>query len=300
MPQKTLVNDVLKLSKQGYTDADIIKHLRSEGYSSREINDAINQAKVKMELTKGVGTEGRIRRELGGIAGMEIPVLEEGEYDNIGEVPEAEALETSEEVAEDEMMPSIMEQEEAEALSDEYAPEYTESEVPAPGEEYEYTEAPAMDVEAAPSEIYPYPYEAKPASTEVMEELAEEIINEKWDEFKAKVGDITELRSSIESKLKQMENRIKRLELAFDKVQLGVVSQIKQYGSKIESLSSEIQALQRAFSQILQPLISSVKELREISEEVKTKKTKTPEAKAKIAKLKKIVSKAEMINEKKK
>lgn len=47
-----LVDRVIKLARQGYTDAQIIKQLRQEGYSPREINDAFNQAKVKLELNK--------------------------------------------------------------------------------------------------------------------------------------------------------------------------------------------------------------------------------------------------------
>lgn len=243
--KKIPIDEILNMSSQGYTDADIIKYLRSEGYSATEINDAINQAKVKQELarTAGAGEE------------EEFPLPEEGET---GE----------------EMEPSIMEQEE-QAEGEEYvgeegqAPEYTEEgelpEAPAAGEGY----APAPEAEQA----YPYAY-AKPSSTEAMEELAEEIINEKWQEFKTKVGDISELKTKVESRIRQIDDRLRKLESAYIKLQTAVVAQIKQSNEQVKSMSSEVDVLQNTFSQILQPLISSVKELRDLTEEIKGKKTK--------------------------
>ncbi|MEM2954860.1 MAG: hypothetical protein QW625_02855 [Candidatus Nanoarchaeia archaeon] len=257
MPKKVPVNEVLKLTRQGYTDADIIKYLRSEGYSSIEINDAINQAKIKMELARTAGMEEEFAPASEGYE-VEGAAEEMPEY-----VPETEA------VPEEEMIPSIME--EGAAPEEVYAPEAV-AEAPAP--------APAPTEEVPTEGYYPsyapgvYEAAAAAAPTEAIEELAEEIINEKWEEFKAKIGDVAELRSYIESRLKQIEDRVKRLEIAFDKVQLTMMSQVQASGREVKMLGSQMQAMQGAFSQILQPLVSSVKELRELSEEMKTKATK--------------------------
>jgi len=255
--KKVPIDEILNMSSQGYTDADIIKYLRSEGYSATEINDAINQAKVKQELarTAGAGEE------------EEFPLPEEqaeGE-EYVGE--EGAEAETGEE-----MEPSIMGQEE-QAVGEEYvgeegqAPEYAEAELPeAPAAE---GYAPAPEAEQA----YPYAY-AKPSSTEAMEELAEEIINEKWQEFKTKTGDVGELKTKIESRIRQIDDRLRKLESAYIKLQTAVVAQIKQSNEQVKGMSSEVDVLQNTFSQILQPLISSVKELRDLTEEIKGKKTK--------------------------
>ena len=294
MAKKVPVNDVIKMTKQGYTDADIIKYLRGEGYSSTEINDAVNQAKVKLELARTAGIE---EYGLGGIEGEAGEELEEapmpsmpGEYEEAVPEQPQEIIEEEGAMPGEEMMPSIMEQEEVPA-EETYAPE-----VPMPEETY----APAPS-EAGYAE---YPYEAAaaavPAGTEAIEELTEELINEKLEEFKTKIGNVSELKSHFESKLKQVETRMKKVEMSLDKIHLGVVEQVKQYGHKIDDLKTEIEILQNTFSQILQPLISSAKELREVSEEVKKKKVKTPATKAKIAKLKKIAAKAETIKRKKK
>lgn len=266
MPKKLPVNEIISLTRQGYTDADIIKYLRSQGYNSIEINDAINQAKIKMELAKTAGIEYSPEAE-------EMPQVAMPE----GYVPEAET-----EAETEEMRPSIMEQEEA-VPEEIYAPVPTaEAEEAETEGKAEYAPAPTEEV---PIEYYPPTVYPETAPTEAIEELAEEIINEKWEEFKAKIGDISELKSYIESRLKQIEDRVKRLEMNFDKIQLSVMGQVQQYSREIKSLGTEMQALEGAFSNILQPLVSSVKELKELTEEIKEKKPVTKKIEKVVKKL---------------
>ena len=218
MPKKKIsVDELINLSKQGYTDADIIRYLREEGYSPNEINDAMNQAKIKMELAE--------------TAGMETYAPEPAE-------------------ASEEMTPSIMSQSQPQ------------------GEVY-YAPPQATQAPTEGTEGYPYNYPSYPASTESMEELAEEIIKEKWDEFKKKTGDIAEFKRYIESRLKSLDDRLKRLERAFDKLQTATMERVQEYGRGIKSLGTEIQALEGAFGKVVKPLSGSVKELRELSEEMK-------------------------------
>lgn len=40
------------MSKKGFLDVDIVRHLKEQGYSPVEITDAFNQAKVKLEISK--------------------------------------------------------------------------------------------------------------------------------------------------------------------------------------------------------------------------------------------------------
>lgn len=43
---------VIEMEKRGFSNFDIVRYLRGKGYTPVEINDAMNHAKVKMELTK--------------------------------------------------------------------------------------------------------------------------------------------------------------------------------------------------------------------------------------------------------
>ena len=253
MKKRVPVGEILKLSREGYTDADIIKYLREEGYTPIQINDAINQAKIKLELARTAGIE------------------PEEEYSD-SDYDESEG--------EEQMTPSIMSQEQPEETY--YAPPAQPQPMAAPAVAPTTTEP-----EEAYPYSYPYAYEAKAASTETMEELAEEIIEEKWRDFSKKAGNISEFKTYIESRLKNLDDRLKRIEKAFDKLQSVVLEKTREHGRDVKSLGSEMQALEGAFGKIIQPLTGSVKELRELSDELRRTKTKTRTIKTKTTRTKK-------------
>ena len=211
--RKVPLKEVMDLMMQGYNDAEIISHLRSAGYSPVEINDAINQAKIKRELGRAA--------------------LEE---------------------AEEEMIPSIME---------------TEGEVPVPGAETTEMVPTETTVEAElPGPGYYESYEAYgyAPSAEAIEELVKETVDAKWQSFQSKFAELLELKEIVEMKLKKLEERMRKIELKFDKIHLGMISQMREYASKVDNLDKQIEMLQQTFSQILQPLVTRVKELKEINE----------------------------------
>lgn len=254
MKKRVPIGEILKLSREGYTDADIIKYLREEGYTPIQINDAINQAKIKLELARTAGIE------------------PEEEYSD-SDYDESEG-------DEEQMTPSIMSQEQPEEVY--YAPPAQPQPMAAPAVAPTTTEP-----EEAYPYSYPYAYEAKAASTETMEELAEEIIEEKWRDFSKKAGNISEFKTYIESRLKNLDDRLKRIEKAFDKLQSVLLEKTREHGRDVKSLGSEMQALEGAFGKIIQPLTGSVKELRELSDELRRTKTKTRTIKTKATRTKK-------------
>jgi hypothetical protein len=50
-------NVIVEMNRRGFSDFDIIRYLRGKGYTPVEINDAMNHAKVKMELTRSAADE---------------------------------------------------------------------------------------------------------------------------------------------------------------------------------------------------------------------------------------------------
>jgi len=209
MVKKALVEEVANLLSQGYSEAEIIAYLRDQGYSSVEIEDALNQAKITLELAKTAG-------------------------ETLEEVPE----------------PS------------------QKAQFPEPRE---IEQAPASSVPSVPSASFEASTEA---SVETIEEIAEEVINEKWREFKAKVGDITEMKAHFETRLNELSERVKRLEIALDKLQAAMLSKVESYGRSVKTLTSEVETLESTLGKVLQPLVGSVKELKELTKEMKKGKKK--------------------------
>jgi len=230
----------IKLSQSGKKDLEISSEMKEMGFGAREINEAINGVKIKKSITEKP------------ISGVE----------EMGE----------------EMEPSIMEK----------APE-EEVEVPRPlqpaKEKYKAPEA-AEQAEYYPPEAaapyypqYPQPQQQPQYYTEqqqppgvdieLIEEIAEETVNEKFNEFKAKIGDVPAFRQATERRIEEIEERLKRIEINLDKIQISVLGKIKEYGENVKTLSGEMQTVESSISKIINPLISNVKELSEITEKLK-------------------------------
>lgn len=124
-----------------------------------------------------------------------------------------------------------------------------------------------------PEEAYPYEYaegEAAPAiDTEAIEEIAEEIVNEKWEEAKAKISSVIEWKEYTESRLKSMDEKMQRIESVLDRLQAALLGEVKKYGQSVKDLGTEMQSLEGAFSKILSPLVTNIKELQRITGKLK-------------------------------
>lgn len=133
-----------------------------------------------------------------------------------------------------------------------------------------------MQMPQRAEEYQPYPYQyptyetAQPKmDTEAIEEIAEEIINEKWQEIKTKLGDIVEWKSFTEKRITSMDERMKRIESSFDRLQIALLGKVQEYGQNIRDLGAEMQSTRDAFSKIVSPLVDNVKELGKITEDMK-------------------------------
>ena len=165
------------------------------------------------------------------------------------------------------LMPSIMQQQ--------------ETPVPSPMQVQ-----PQAAPEAAAYYPYVYPTAEQPQmqskiGTENIEEITEEIINEKWSEFKTKIGDIAEWKLYMEGRSKSMDDRLKRIEMSLDKLQAALLGKVQEYGQNVRDLGAEIGSLEMAFSKVLDPLMTNIKELSKITDSLKQSGTQQPAKKTK-------------------
>jgi hypothetical protein len=136
-------------------------------------------------------------------------------------------------------------------------------------------QAQPQQAEATAYYPYVYPTAEQPQmvqpkiDTENIEEITEEIINEKWSEFKTKIGDIAEWKLYMEGRSKSMDDRLKRIELSLDKLQAALLGKVQEYGQNVRDLGAEIDSLEMAFSKVLDPLMTNIKELGKITDSLK-------------------------------
>lgn len=156
-------------------------------------------------------------------------------------------------------------------------------EVPRPSKEAEKVAKVAKGM--PPEEVYPYEYaegEAAPAiDTEAIEEIAEEIVNEKWEEAKAKISSVIEWKEYTESRLKSMDEKMQRIESVLDRLQAALLGEVKKYGQGVKDLGTEMQSLEGAFSKILSPLVTNIKELQRITGKLKPEESAKQQGKQK-------------------
>ena len=106
---------------------------------------------------------------------------------------------------------------------------------------------------------------------ETIEEIAEELVSEKFSEIREKISTILDFRDNIELRITNLNDRLKRIENSIDNLQSAVLGRVQQSSQDIKSLGSEMQAMQGAFGKILNPLIDNVKELGRLTEKIKPK-----------------------------
>ncbi|MEM4318416.1 MAG: hypothetical protein QW244_01000 [Candidatus Pacearchaeota archaeon] len=171
-----------------------------------------------------------------------------------------------------------------EVVEEERAPSIMEMEAPAPAAQ----PAPTAEISAGPPtaaapEVIPsVPFAAEAPTTamaqypaidiETIETMAEEIINEKWEMLKRRVGDIEDLKKQVEVRISNIEERIKKVELNLDKIYLLILKRQEEQVKEIAAVGKEVDMLSEAFSKILTPLTENIKKLEEIRKSLSKKK----------------------------
>ncbi len=106
--------------------------------------------------------------------------------------------------------------------------------------------------------------------TEAIEEIAEGIISEKWDEAKAKIISMGEWKDYADNRLQSVESKMKRVESSLDNLQAALLGKVQKYEQSIRDLGTEMKSVQGAFSKVLSPMEENIKELQRLSGKLKT------------------------------
>ncbi len=103
-------------------------------------------------------------------------------------------------------------------------------------------------------------------------EISEAIVNEKWEEFISKIGDLPIWKERVNSNIIGIKQELIRTQERFDNLETAVLGKVGEYGKGIEDIHTEMKALEKVFEKILEPLVSNVKELDRITEKMRNMK----------------------------
>ncbi len=152
-----------------------------------------------------------------------------------------------------------------------------ESDIPFPGEGQirgDYASSTQEAYEKAPknAEQYSQPYAQQPqefypqgayggyqnaeaystaTSTDTIIELAEQVFSEKIKNIQKQSDQMVEFRTLTQTRLDDLLERIKRMELMIDKLQITILEKISSYGKGFEQTKKEVEMIQDSFGKMV-------------------------------------------------
>ena len=150
-------------------------------------------------------------------------------------------------------------------------PEQTDDLAEAPeagAETEEYAQAPPPEESTSSPQQQDYA-QAPPPDIDKIHEIAEGIINERWEEFVAHIGDLAVWKERTETSILSIKQEIIRINQRFENLQTAVLGKVTEYDADIKDVHTEMKALEKVFEKITEPLVVNIKELGRITKELK-------------------------------
>jgi hypothetical protein len=107
------------------------------------------------------------------------------------------------------------------------------------------------------------------ASYDMIEEIAESIVGEKWDELIRGFGDLKLWKEKMDTDLAGTKQEILRVQNRFENLQKAVLGKVSEYGEGIQDLGAEIKALEKVLGNIIAPLTKNIKDLERVTQKIK-------------------------------
>jgi tetrahydromethanopterin S-methyltransferase subunit B len=291
---------VMQMQTKGMSDNDINQGLKKEGYSSQEINDAINQAKIKSAVSQGEhpGTLPQPPQAPGQVQSPAInQAPQNSQTPQLPEIPQnpqapqgqqnpqtpqapqniqGQSSDQENNQVVEQMQESIMKPEDVKPSPEEIK-NYNKLEdtmhaarqpdAPAPQEQP--TQAPQYEEQFYPqAPAYPAQeyYPQQQMDTETITEITEQIVSEKLENFKEKLDKVENLKEDLQNKIDDIDNRLKQIENSIEKLQQAIIGKIGEFGENSEYIKKDLSNLHDTVSKLMNPLIDNYKELKKISD----------------------------------
>lgn len=166
------------------------------------------------------------------------------------------------EFSEEQAPTQIEDQQEKEGMVPAVPEEQPEYEEPTPASrKFELPSAPVYPEYAGPS--------MNRARKDEVEALIEQIMEEKWNELTADVGDISIWKEKVRTEIISIKQELLRIEHRFEEVNKAVVGKVSEYDRSVRTIGTDVKAIEKVLQKILEPLTYNVKELQRVTEKLK-------------------------------
>ena len=132
-----------------------------------------------------------------------------------------------------------------------------EESIPAPepsgqsNEQQTYTEPYSQTGYQNNQPAYPQYQQSYSMSPDTITEISEQVASEKLSQIKDELEKILDFRSTIESKISYLDERLKKIEKIIDRLQLSVLQKVGEYVNNVSDLKNEVVETQKSFKSLL-------------------------------------------------
>ena len=209
-----VLDQVLQMKEQGMPDQDIIAQLQEQGIHPKAINDALNQANIKSAVGGSNSSEDMEQMQY---AAEDIPTPE-----GMPKYPTG-----NQEYAEDIYVPQVQTQ----------PRQYSYQ---SPDQSYNYQQYSG----GAGVEYY------SGADADTMVEIAQQVFMEKIKKIQHQLDSLSEFRAIYQTRVDSINERLKKIEDAIDRLQAAILEKVGAYGSGIESVKKELSMMQDSYTKM--------------------------------------------------
>jgi hypothetical protein len=260
----TTLDSIIEMQKSNMTDNEIASNLQSQGVSPQEINDSLNQAKIKTAVTANTS------------------------QNPITPIPGQPSI-TDTKTAMNPLAPTTPGPPQAPTMPNPPTTPTGQPTMQVQPEISQYPEPQTSIMQEQPNMDFPIPQETLPpegaypqdtygeeeyyeedyaggyTETETITEIAEQVVTAKFKEFQQKTGDIAIFQNTMQDKIANMEERLKRLENTIDKLQHAIIQKIGEFGENTNMIKKDLDSLHNTTSKLMNPLIDNYRELEKIT-----------------------------------
>jgi len=123
---------------------------------------------------------------------------------------------------------------------------------------------PDLEAKAQPEVVAP-----QESYDERVEELAESIIEEKWEDLMKDINKLLEWKEAMENKMAALQQSISDVKGNFDNLQKSIIGKVAEYDKSMRSVGADVRAMDTVFQKVLPTLTDNVNELSRLTKKAK-------------------------------
>ena len=233
-----LTNEVKQMQQQGQSDSEISATLKGRGLSDKDISTALSQAEIKQAVA---GPSDSTLPPAPSTQSTPAPASAPAPASQQISPPEKNSMQPSMLDGPSQSAPRQAQQEQYEAPPAPQQAQQEQYESPQQQQQYDAYPAPQQGQPAQPYQSYA----PSSSSSDVVTEISEQVVAEALGPLKRKLEKNIDLKSSFETKLSNLDDRLKSIEKIIDRLQLSILQKVGESMSNIDDIKTELLETQK-------------------------------------------------------